>query len=78
MKRGADTFSFNGARLKANGFNPNVGHNLTDLGAYMVGSSRPGSVLATTGASVSMLAAVVAALCVAGVVGSSVVLKKND
>ena len=35
LQRGADAFVFNGLDLKATGFNPDVGHNLTDLTSYI-------------------------------------------
>ncbi|WP_418667186.1 right-handed parallel beta-helix repeat-containing protein [Allofournierella sp.] len=34
FKRGADSFSFNGVQLKKAGFDPDNGHNLTDLAGY--------------------------------------------
>ena len=41
IRRGADQFVFNGKTLAANGFNPNVPHNLMDLTAYLNNSYRP-------------------------------------
>lgn len=35
IRRGSEKFVFNGLDLKATGFNPDVGHNLTDLSAYI-------------------------------------------
>ncbi len=41
IRRGADQFVFNGKTLAANGFNPNIDHNLMDLTAYLNNSYRP-------------------------------------
>lgn len=35
IRRGSENFVFNGLDLKATGFNPDVGHNLTDLSGYV-------------------------------------------
>lgn len=44
LVRGLDAFTFNGARLKTAGFDPNSGHNLTDLAGYRHGAAAAAGV----------------------------------
>lgn len=71
IRRGADQFVFNGKTLAANGFNPNVPHNLMDLTAYLNNSYRPSP--ATGDTTHLVLWAVLAA--VSG--GAMIILKKR-